>query len=246
MSHQRTVYLIDDDPTDRHSLAFQLGNFGIEAWPFVSGTDFLGSLAHLQPQCIILSMEVPQQGGLQFMAELLRRGIDWPVIALSRSCELRTAVEAMKLGAIDFLAKPIDIEALLSALGQGSLTLEQAIRASEARRTAEERVACLTARELDISLALVRGQANKVVAHQLGISVRTVEAHRANIMVKLGVRSLAEMVLLVTQAGLGFTQPAARPPEALPPRRPITGGGTVAPFPAAPSAFRRPPTRAAV
>ncbi len=246
MSHQRTVYLIDDDPQDRHSLAFQLGNLGIEAWPFASGTDFLSSLAHLRPECIILSMEVPHQGGHQLMGELLRRNLEWPVIALSRSAELRPAVEAMKLGAIDFLAKPVDIEALLSALGQASIMLDNALRASETRRLAEERVGCLTARELDISLALICGQANKVVAHQLGISVRTVEAHRANIMMKLGVRSLPELVVLVTQAGHSLAQPAPRPSHSSLPRRPLLGGGTVAPFPAARAAFRRPSSPAAL
>lgn len=245
MSHQRTVYLIDDDPADRHSLAFQLGNFAIEAWPFASGADFLSNLLHLRPECLILSMEVPQ-GGLQLMGELLRREVDWPVIALSRSGELRPAIEAMKLGAIDFLMKPVDIESLLAAIGEASVALENSVRASETRRSAEERVRCLTARERDISLALVGGQANKMVAHQLGISVRTVEAHRANIMMKLGVRSLAELVMLVSQAGLGAGQSAPRLPQEPLPRRPHSGGGTVAPFPTAPRAFRRPSSGAAV
>lgn len=245
MSHQRTVYLIDDDPADRHRLAFELGNFGIEAWPFAGGVELLGALPHLRPECIILSMGVPHQSGLQLMGELLRRGSDWPVIAVSRAPELRTAVEAMKLGAIEFLAKPIDIEALLSALGEASLALENSVLANEKRRSAEERVACLTPRERDISSALVRGQANKMTAHQLGISVRTVEAHRANIMMKLGVRSLAELVLLVTEARIGFMSPGPRPPHPLP-RRPVPGGGTVAPFPTAPMASRRPSSGAAV
>ena len=245
MSHQRTVYLIDDDPGDRHTLAFQLGNFGIEAWPFAGGGEFLASLLHLRPECIILSMEVPQQSGLQLMGELVRRGIDWPVIAVSKAPELRTAVEAMKLGAIEYLPKPVDIEALLSALGEAALALENTVLASEKRRTAEERVSCLTPRERDISLALVRGQANKMTAHQLGISVRTVEAHRANIMMKLGVRSLAELVLLITEARLSFMPHTPRSPHPYP-RRPHSGGGTVAPFPTAPRSDRRPPSRAAV
>ena len=245
MSHQRTVYLIDDDPGDRHSLAFQLGNFGIEAWPFAGGADFLASLPHLRPECIVLSMEVPQQSGLQLMGELLRRGVDWPVIAVSAAPELRIAVEAMKLGAIEFLAKPVDVEALLAALGEASLVLEHSVLASEKRRSAEDRVACLTPRERDISLALVRGQANKMTAHQLGISVRTVEAHRANIMMKLGVRSLAELVLLITEARVSFSPHGPRPPHALP-RRQHPGGGTVAPFPTASGSNRRPASRAAV
>jgi len=242
MSHQHTVYVVDDDPEDRHSLAYQLGQYGIEAWPFASGADFLASIGHLRPQCVILSMEIPHQGGLQLMKDLLVRGIIWPVIALSDGCDLRMAIEAMKLGAVDFLKKPIDVEALMEAIRPASVALQQAMQQSEVRRLAEERVANLSPRELDISRALVRGSPNKVVAHQLGISVRTVEAHRANIMMKLGVRSVAELVLLVTEASHGPLA-AARPREAMPHRPP--GGGTVALFPGAPT-FRRPSSRAAI
>lgn len=243
MSHQQTVYLIDPDAQDRHSLAFQLGNFGIEAWPFASGADFLGALGHLRPECIILSMEVPQ-GGLQMIKELLRRGIDWPVIALSRDADLRVAVETMKLGACEFLARPFDVEALLAALAHASLILKNTIQTNETRHLAEKRVACLTARELDISLALSRGRPNKTVAHELGISVRTVEAHRSNIMMKLGVRSLPQLVLLLTQAGLNLAPEEAEPSPARSGTSDVPGRGTVTPFTRPPATFRRPAARA--
>jgi two-component system response regulator FixJ len=230
MSHQQTVYLVDPDPQDRHALAFQLGNLGVEAWPFASGTDFLEALGHLRPECVILSMEVPQ-GGLQLMSELLLRGIDWPVIALSRGGDVRAAVEAMKLGACDFLARPFEIEALLAGLALASLTLKNRMESNETRELAEKRVACLTARELDISLALSRGYANKTVAHELGISVRTVEAHRSNVMMKLGVRSLPELVLLLTRAGLSLARDGTEPSFARSGLHSGDGPGTVTPFP---------------
>lgn len=210
MASQQTVYLIEPDSAERRSLAFRLGNLGVEAWPFASGADFVAAVEHLRPRCIILSMHGPQVG-LQLMGNLLSRGITWPVIALGQSDDLRTGIEAMKLSAIEFLIKPIDVEALLSALGEGSVALEKSVLTSEKRRLAEQKVASLTARELEIAKALGRGQANKIVAHQLGISVRTVEAHRANIMMKLRVRSLAELVLLVADCGIA-TGPAAPPP----------------------------------
>ena len=243
MSHQQTVYLIDPDAQDRHSLAFQLGNFGIEAWPFASGGDFLGALGHLRPESIILSMEVPE-GGLHLIGELLRRGIDWPVIALSRGSDVRSAVETMKLGACEFLARPFDIEALLAALEHASLVLKNTMQTKETRHLAETRIACLTARELDISLALSRGRANKTVAHELGISVRTVEAHRSNIMMKLGVRSLPELVHLLTQAGLSLAHEEVEPSSARSGRQNIAGHGTVTPFPRAPGTFRHLAARA--
>lgn len=243
MSHQQTVYLIDSDPQDRHSLAFQLGSFGVEAWPFASATDFLGAVGNLPPACIILSMEVPQ-GGLHLMRELLRRSFDWPVIALSHRRDVRSAVETMKLGAFEFLTRPVDVEALLSALVQASLALEQAMQTNETRDDAEKRVACLTARELDISLALSRGQPNKTVAHQLGISVRTVEAHRSNIMMKLGVRSLPELVLLLTEAGVSLAKKDAEPTLASLSQRTVPGSGTVTPFPRTSGPSRRTAARA--
>ena len=238
MSRQQTVYLIDPDPRDRHSLAFDLGGFGLEAWPFASGADFLGAVGNLRPGCIILSMEVPQ-GGLQLMRELLRRGLEWPVIALSRDNEVRAAVETMKLGAFEFLTRPVDVERLLAALAEASLALERAVQSNETRELAESQVARLTARELDIALALCRGQPNKIVAFELGISVRTVEAHRSNIMMKLRLRSLPELVLLLTEAGLSLAPAAAEPARLPPSRRLLAGWGTVAPFPRTPEPFQR-------
>ena len=238
MSRQQTVYLIDPDPRDRHSLAFELGSLGVEAWPFASGGDFLVAVGNLRPGCIILSMEVPQ-GGLRLMKELLRRRLDWPVIALSHREDVRSAVEAMKLGAFDFLTRPVDAEELLSAVAEASLALARAARTNEARALAERQVARLTPRELDIALALCRGQPNKIVAHQLGISVRTVEAHRSNIMMKLRLRSLPELVLLLTEAGLSLGPAAAEPAAPPSSRRMPADWGTVAQFPCSPEPFER-------
>ncbi len=173
------------------------------------------------------------------MKELLRRRLDWPVIALSHREDVRSAVEAMKLGAFDFLTRPADAEALLSAVAEASLALARAARTNEARALAEKQVARLTPRELDISLALCRGQPNKIVAHQLGISVRTVEAHRSNIMMKLRLRSLPELVLLLTEAGLSLGPAAAEPAAPSSSRRMPADRDTVAQFPRSPEPFER-------
>lgn len=212
MSHQRTVYLVDDDAGDRLYLAFRLGAAGYEAWPFSTAEAFLKSVGGLKPETVLLSADLQSTGGAQLVGELIQRGLDWPVVAMSGRADVETAVEVMKLGALDFLTKPLDEKKLLSSLAHAALALETRVSAAETRRLAQARVGGLTAREIDISLALLSGRPNKVVAHQLGISVRTVEAHRANIMGKLGVRSVAEVYMLLTQAGLttmAVPEPAA-------------------------------------
>lgn len=204
MSHQRTVYLIDDDAAMRRSLAAQLAGDGMDVWPFAGGAEFIAMIGHLRPSCILLDMEMPHVGGLDVLAELVRLEIDWPVIALSSRGDLRVAVEAMKLGALDFLEKPLQREPLENAIDFAWATLERSLEAGRARQEARERVSRLTRREADIALALMRGMANKSAAHELGISVRTVEMHRAHILEKLGVKSLAEAAVLMSQAGLAF------------------------------------------
>jgi len=202
MSHQRTVYLIDDLAADRRILGAQLTALGAEAWPFASGSEFLGMVDHLPPACVLLNIEAGSMDGLTVLAELVRREIDWPVIAVSAGDDLRVAIGAMKLGAIDFLRKPLEPEPLAAALAFAGSALEKLIEASEARLQAQGKAAKLTPREKDIALALLSGEGNKSTAHQLGISVRTVEMHRSNIMAKLGARSLAEAAVLLMQAGL--------------------------------------------
>lgn len=211
MSHQRTVYLVEDDPDDRRALAFMLGTIGIEAWPFASGAAFVAQLGHLNPECVLLSADVPPAGGIDVMSELVRRRIDWPVIVLSGRTEVPLAVRVMKLGAIDFLLKPVDVDALSTALTLASTLLERSVREGEMRNSAQLRIKSLSPREVDITLELLSGLANKSVAHHLGISVRTVEMHRANIMTKLGVKSLAEAALIATQAGMELCQARGAP-----------------------------------
>ena len=202
MSHQRTVYLVDPDVESRRSTTRHLAAIGAEAWPFQSGAEFLEIFDHLMPACILLDMDVEQPSGLELLRLIATRHAPWPVIALSARPQLIVAVEATKLGAHDYLEKPASPAVLSAALVPAWSTLERSIQAGETRRAAQERVSRLTPREVDIALALLTGRANKGVAHDLGISVRTVEMHRAHIMAKLGVKSLAEAAVIATQAGL--------------------------------------------
>jgi two-component system response regulator FixJ len=204
MSHQRTVYVVDNDLETRRSLTINLASIGAEAWPFGGGGEFLEILGHLMPGCILLDMDASD--GLEILAELVRRETGWPILAMSARPDVSLAVEAMKLGALDFLEKPVDSPKLAAALVPAWNALEASLEKGEARRVAQDRLARLTARELDISLALFGGRSNKAVAHELGISVRTVEMHRAHIMAKLGVKSIAEAAVMATHAGLPIAQ----------------------------------------
>jgi two-component system response regulator FixJ len=228
MSHQRTVYVIDPDLDSRRSTTRHLASIGAEAWPFSSGAEFLEILDHLMPACILLDMNVEQPSGLELLRLFATRASPWPVIALSGRPEVAVAVAAMKLGAQDYLEKPVGPGALSVALIPAWSALERSIEAARTRRAAQERVSRLTPRETDIALALLRGRPNKGVAHDLGISVRTVEMHRAHIMAKLGVKSLAEAAVIAGQAAMlvppgdAIREMSCNPPSlhpALPARR---------------------------
>ena len=225
MSHQRTVYVIDHDLESRRALTSHLAAIGAEAWPFHSGAEFLEIIDHLMPACILLDMDIQRPGGLEVLRTLQERQSGWPVIALSAKPQLAVAVQAMKIGALDFLEKPVPGPALAEALLPAWTALARSIEEGEARRNAQERVARLTPREIDILLALLAGRPNKAAAHQFGISVRTVEMHRAHIMTKLGVKSLAEAAAIAARAGLERAPPVA----SAEPRLAIRGPGSAPP-----------------
>jgi two-component system response regulator FixJ len=224
MSHQRTVYVVESDVDIRRSLVINLASVGAEAWPFGAGGEFLEILGHLMPGCVLLDMDTPD--GLEILAALVRRETGWPILAMSGRPDVALAVDAMKLGALDFLEKPVDAAKLAAALLPAWAALETSLERGEARRVAQDRLARLTARELDISLALFGGRSNKAVAHELGISVRTVEMHRAHIMAKLGVKSIAEAAVMATHAGIAIGE---RKPVASA-RAPVRLARTASPF----------------
>lgn len=224
MSQQRTVYVVDDDLETRRSLTLNLAAIGAEAWPFGSGDEFLEIFGHLMPGCILLDLDA--RDGLEVLAALVRRDTGWPIIAMSGAAKVEVAVKAMKLGALDFLEKPVDSARLAGALRPAWSALEASLQQGEARRLAQGRLARLTPRELDISVALFAGRSNKTVAHEFGISVRTVEMHRAHIMTKLGVKSIAEAAVMATHAGLAID---SRRPSA-PRLQSVTGGRSTPAF----------------
>ena len=200
------VYVVDDDRDVRRSLSFMLGAAEIRSHPYGSGTDFLEALPDLEPGCILLDLRMPQMDGFHVMAELTERSVDWPVIVMTGHGEIPIAVRAMKLGAVDFIEKPFSEQALLNSFAQAFGLLQERAAASKRRREANDRAALLTAREREVLASLLAGHSNKQIANSLGISLRTVEMHRGNMMDRLQASSLAEALTIALDAGI---EPAA-------------------------------------
>ena len=194
--------MVDDDRDVRLMISYMLSDAELKSHPFASGSDFLAALPDLAPGCILLDVRMPDMDGLAVMTELARRDVDWPVVFMTGHGEVPIAVEAMKLGAIDFLQKPFSEEALLGCFTRGFALIEERGESARRRASARSRVEQLTTREREVLNGLLAGLSNKLIADRLGISLRTVEMHRGNMMDRLGVDNLAEALTLAMEAGL--------------------------------------------
>ncbi len=203
------VHVVDDDRDVRCSISFMLGSAKLQSRPFGSASDFLDSLDDLAPGAILLDVRMPERDGFEVLAELERRGVEWPVVVMTGHGEVSIAVRAMKAGAVDFIEKPFDEGVLFSSLERAFGFLKDRGEAAERQRAARRRVEQLTTREHEVLRGLLGGLPNKLIARHLGISLRTVEMHRANMMDRLGVASLAEALTLAVQAEL---EPLGRDP----------------------------------
>jgi len=202
MSERRLVHIVDDEDSVRRSASFMLRTSGFDTRTYQSGVEFLKDAKHADAGCVLLDVRMPGMDGLEVQRELNERGIGLPVIVLTGHGDISIAVQAMKAGAIDFLEKPFEKAQLLVALDTGFAKLERRDDAAVSAHDAEVRIAALTAREQDVLRGLARGHPNKTIAYDLGISPRTVEVHRANLMTKLEVRSLSEALRLAFAAGI--------------------------------------------
>jgi two-component system response regulator FixJ len=171
-------------------------------YTYVSGVEFLAGVKRAEPGCILLDVRMPVMDGLEVQAELNDRGVVMPVIVLTGHGDINTAVIAMKAGASDFIEKPFEMDVLTQAIEMAFVRLEQGIAGNSHRHDAQVRIAALSPRERDVLLGLVAGRPNKVIAHDLDISPRTVEVYRAGLMSKLGVRSLSEALRIAFAAGM--------------------------------------------
>jgi two-component system, LuxR family, response regulator FixJ len=193
---------VDDDRDVRCSISFMLNAADLKSRPFASGADFLDSIGELQPGCVLLDVRMPEIDGFQVMSELAAKGIEWPVVVMTGHGEVSVAVRAMKLGAVDFIEKPFGEDVLMGSLERALVLLKDRGEKAERRRVAQDRIAVLSAREREVLQGLMAGLPNKMLARRLDISLRTVEMHRANMMDRLQVGSLAEALTLGVQAGV--------------------------------------------
>ena len=208
------VHVVDDDPALRDSIQFFLETDGrYSARLFCDGREFLDACQDLTDGIVLLDIRMPELSGLEVQALLNARGSTLPVIVMAGMAEVGQAVQAMKAGAHDFLEKPFDPDQLLAALDAAMESRRIAVPDHQVARVAEERVARLSPRERDVLIGLIDGLPNKIIAFQLGLSVRTVELHRAHMMQRLAVRSLSEAVRLALAAGLPPTAGATFRPR---------------------------------
>jgi two-component system response regulator FixJ len=201
MTAERTVYVVDDDAGVRRSLERLLDAAGFNTISYETSVAFLASAPSLSSGCVLLDVRMPGMDGLTLQARLAKLGNHLPVVVITGQADVPTAVRAMKAGAIDFVEKPYNDDVLVRAIELALSLPRQSDRTREAAEAAE-RVAALSPRERQVLDALVAGRPNKVIAYDLGISVRTVEVHRARMMERLGVRQLAEAIRLSVMARL--------------------------------------------
>ncbi len=197
------VFVVDDDPAMRDSLRWLLESVGLAVRTFATAREFLENYDPEVPGCLVLDVRMPGMSGLDLQQELLNSGMSVPTIVVTGHAEVPLAVRAVKAGALDFIEKPFGDQLLLDRVRQG-IELDRERRA--ARRRWEEaagRVSQLTVREREVMELVVSGKANREIAAELGLSPKTVEVHRAHVMEKMRVDSLAELIhlALLVKAG---------------------------------------------
>lgn len=194
------VYVVDDDSMIRRSMSFALNTAGFLVHPFVSGRDFLDELPSLPRGCVLLDIRMPDMDGFAVLEALSDRRADLAVIVMTGHGDVATAVKAMKAGARDFIEKPCADEVLLEVLRSAFASLADNVAGAMVRADAKARLDALTGREFEVLRALAGGLPNKLIADRLGLSVRTVEMHRANMMERLKLGSLADLLRLAFTA----------------------------------------------
>ena len=192
-----TVFVVDDDNAVRNSLRLLLKSVGLASQPLGSAAEFLESYRPSQPGCLVLDVRMPGMSGLELQRELNLRGATIPVIFITGHGDIPMAVEAMQQGAFDFLAKPFRDQELIDRV-QRALAKDGTTRSAlKERERIRERLESLTPREREVLSLMTQGKPNKIMAHELGVSQRTVEIHRARVMEKSGATSLAQLVRMV-------------------------------------------------
>ena len=202
MPNDPVVHVIDDDEAVRDSLEFMIDAAGLAVKTWDSAPAFLSALDSAGRGCIVTDVRMPDMTGLELIEALKRSGHGDPVIVITGHADVPLAVDAMKAGAVDFIEKPAENRRLLGAI-RAALAGAPADGGAEQdeRREIAERISSLSGRERDVLRGLVAGNPNKIIAYDLGISPRTVEVYRANVMAKMQAKSLSELVRMAITAG---------------------------------------------
>ena len=202
MADRRMIHIVDDDEAIRRSAGFMLKTSGYAVTTFASGVAFLRDAKTVEPGCVLLDVRMPDMDGLEVQRRLAESGVAMPIVVLTGHGDVSIAVRAIKAGAVDFIEKPFEKIILLSAIVAAFERLDDANGRSARATDAVVAIAALTGREQDVLRGLAQGLPNKTIAFDLGISPRTVEVHRANLMTKLQVNSLSEALRIAFAAGL--------------------------------------------
>jgi FixJ family two-component response regulator len=196
------VYVVDDDDAVRDSLRQLLESKGHSVRTFESATAFLNGFSPESAGCILADIHMPGMSGLELQAALLEKASEVPIIIITGNADVPSAITALKSGALDFIEKPIRSDSLLAAVSRAISERQAALLAVSLRNKARQKIGELTPREQEVLRHLIAGHSNKIIAFHLGISPRTVENHRAHLMLKTDVASVAELVQLAMAAGL--------------------------------------------
>ena len=199
MTDKATVLIVDDDGAVRDSMRALMESAGYSVKDYASANDFLKEPV-LPDSCLITDIRMPEMDGLELQQEIAKRGLDLPLVVMTGHGDVPLAVRAMKAGALDFVEKPFDDEMMLASVKRAlEIGRHERSRVAETK-AAQDLVALLTPRERNVLEKLVAGRSNKVAAYELGISPRTIEIHRANIMDKMHARSLSDVVRIAIAA----------------------------------------------
>ena len=195
------VHLIDDDEAVRNSLSFVLEMNDLPARTYGSALEFLAVADGVQTGCVVTDVRMPEMSGLELIRKLKERGVALPVIVITGHGDVPLAVEAMRAGVIDFIEKPFDDEVLLRSIRMALNARAETDVHAEERQRFEQMLATLSGRETEVLRGVIAGKMNKVIAFELGISPRTVEVYRANVMSKTHANGLSELVRIALLAG---------------------------------------------
>jgi two-component system, LuxR family, response regulator FixJ len=200
MPEPRIIYVVDDEEAIRDSVAFLLEARELCVQSFASAGEFLAAVPSLASGCVLTDMRMPEMDGLELLRDIRRRNLPWPVVVMTAHGEVSLAVQALKAGATDFIEKPFPGEALIEAVLFALQIIDQTRKQDADIAEINGRIATLTLREREVFAQLVAGHQNKMIAHNLGMSPRTVEVHRARIMSKMQARNLSALVRMAVAA----------------------------------------------